>query len=169
MTAYKQLVVLAAAGVLGFSTQAAAQKCSATGSNVECSGVFSFGSGNSGVALLKVTAKETGTPDFGRSISVRVCSNDSIGFGREFIAVVARTATPKDVVRCTTVNGNTCVARPVQKSPTSSSDSILVTLLGVGGATNGRFTIRRDGWDEMQVAVFDTSFATVTMPGTPCP
>jgi hypothetical protein len=155
MARYKKLVLLAAAGVLGFTAQAAAQKC--TGDT--CTGVVTFTSTFSSAVLLKVTAKDMGAIDpRPQNISVQVCGTDSLS------AVVARTASPKDVFRCTTVTDAACTARPVQKSPTASSDSVVVTLLGVQGGITGRFTIRSELWDAMTVQVLDKSDAEVSFP-----
>lgn len=149
MTDYKKLVLLAALGVLGFSAQAAAQKCAGD----TCTGTVNFLSGLSSAVMLKVTAKDVGAIDaLPQNISVQVCGSPNL------IAVVARTASPKDVFRCTTVGTASCTVHPVQKSPTASSDSVVVTLMmfGFAGAP-GRFTIRSNNWDQMTVQVLDTS------------
>ena len=153
MTSYKKLVLLAAAGVLGFSAQAAAQKCAGD----TCTGIINFVNGGSAAVLLKVTAKDVSPIDpLPQNISVMACSNN-------LSAVVARITAPKDVFRCTAVNAEACTARPVQKSPTASSDSVVVTLLGLG-STQGKFTIRSEDWDQMTVQVLDTSDAVVSFP-----
>ena len=165
MGGYKGLILLAAAGVLGFSEQAAGQTCAVTGSNPSCTG--RFGVGPEGAVFLKVTAKDVGVINsLSQNISVALCDDilfDAIGH----IALVARTASPKDVFRCTVI-GKSCIAQPVQKSPTAASDSVLVTFTPMAAFTGppltGRFTIRGNGWDEMKVQVLDTHNATVTFP-----
>ena len=160
----KKLVLLAAAGVLGFSAQAAAQTCSAPGLTFVCTGSFTVGS--SGAVLFKVTAKDLSPIDPApQDITVNVCGASFNGL----IALVARPATPKDVFKCTAFQGATCVASPVERSPTSSTDSFLVTLTGVAGGENGRFTIRRHGWDDLKVQVLDKAFATLSFGGVGCP
>jgi len=173
MVGYKKLLVLAAAGVLGFSTQAAAQKCTKTALDPFCAGTL-VSTNLLEAVLMKVTLKDLAPTNPGpQSLSVQACDSTA-PFPESAMVEILRTASPKDIVRCHTLSGSPlgCTTTISSKPASTTSDSVLVTLSGgFGGALSGFFEIRGPGWEQMKVQVLAaTGGASVTFGGAAnCP
>jgi hypothetical protein len=173
MAVQRAVIALAAVGVfLGFTAQASAQTCSTNSVPLQCNGTFTP-SATTGVALLKVVAKDL-SPINGaaQNVTAQVCDVGALDdtFGLEVI----RTSAPKEILRCVTLagSGTGCSLTPVARPATAKSDTLFVVIQKVSGAVadGGNFEIRAPGWETLKVTREDTFFMTVNLPaGTGCP
>lgn len=173
MAVHRAMIALASVGVLfSFTAQASAQTCNTNSVPLQCNATFTP-SAATGVALLKVVARDIAPINGGaQNVTAQVCDVGALDdtFGLEVI----RIAVPKEIRRCVTAagSGTGCSVTPVAQPATAASDTLFVVVQKVSGAVTdgGRVEIRAAGWESLRVTREDTFFMTLNIPaGTGCP